>query len=566
MTLRHRIFFFGFLLLGFTTAPAETTPQPGMVVAAHPLAAQAGAEMLEAGGTAIDAAIAIQAVLTLVEPQSSGIGGGAFLLHYASASAQIQAYDGRETSPAAVAADHFMTQAGTPMDFLDAVPGGQAVGVPGALRMLELAHREQGALPWTALFQPAIRHAKQGFPATPRLAKMLRLDLPLDTFEPMAGYFFPDGEPISAGTYLTNTALAATLTQIAAQGADAFYEGSIADEIVATVQAHGGKLTRQDMADYQAIEREPVCRLVADHQICSMPLPSSGGITVLQILSLFEMAATDITEMTPLTRAHLILEASRLGFADRNEYLGDDDFVDVPVATLLSDAYLARRAEMLSPSHSLGIAKPGLSDADSAASSAKLINHSTSHFSVLDFQGNAVSMTSSIEMPFGSRLMVGGFLLNNQLTDFRFDPVAADGLPHPNRIQPGKRPLSSMSPVIALDADNQPRLIIGSPGGTRIIGYVAQRIADVLMHGNGLQAAIEAGNLINRNGKTEVEAGSQAEALIAGLEALGHEIEIRELTSGLHGIERLPNGLIRGAADLRREGTAVQISPRSHLK
>ncbi len=564
MTLRHSIFFFWLLLLGVNAAAAETTPQQGMVVAAHPLAAQAGAEMLEAGGTAIDAAIAIQAVLTLVEPQSSGIGGGAFLLHYAGDSAQIQAYDGRETSPAAVEPDHFMTQAGTPMDFLDAVPGGQAVGVPGALRMLELAHREHGALPWTVLFQPAIRHAEQGFPATPRLAEMLRLDLPLDTFEPMSAYFFPDGEPISAGTYLTNTALAETLTQIATQGADAFYEGSIAEEIVDIVQAHGGKLTRQDMAGYQAIEREPVCRLIADHHICSMPLPSSGGITVLQILSLLEMAATEITEMTPLTRAHLILEASRLGFADRNEYLGDGDFIDVPVTTLLSDAYLAQRAEMLSPSDSLGIAKPGLSDADSAASSAKLINHSTSHFSVLDAQGNAVSMTSSIEMPFGSRLMVGGFLLNNQLTDFRFNPTAADGQPHPNRIQPGKRPLSSMSPVIALDGDNQPRLIIGSPGGTRIIGYVAQRIADVLMYGNGVQAAIEAGNLINRNGKTEVEAGSQAETLIVGLEALGHEVEIRHLTSGLHGIERLPNGLIRGAADPRREGTVVQISPQSH--
>lgn len=564
MTLRHSIFFFFLLLIGVNAAPAAAASQPGMVTAAHPLATQAGAEILKSGGTAIDAAIAIQAVLTLVEPQSSGIGGGAFLLHYASDSAQIQAYDGRETSPAAVAPEHFMTQAGTPMNFLDAVPGGQAVGVPGALRMLELAHREHGALPWEALFQPAIRHAEQGFPATPRLAEMLRLDLPLDAFEPMASYFFPNGEPIRAGAHLTNPALAETLTQIATQGADAFYEGPIAKEIVDIVQAHGGKLTRQDMADYQAIERDPVCRLIAEHQVCSMPLPSSGGITVLQILSLLEMAATDSTEMTPLTHAHLLLEASRLGFADRNEYLGDGDFVDVPVATLLSDSYLAQRAAMLSSSGSLGTAKPGLTDTDSAASSAKLINHSTSHFSVLDPQGNAVSMTSSIEMPFGSRLMVRGFLLNNQLTDFRFDPAAADGRPHPNRIEPGKRPLSSMSPVIALDHNNQPRLIIGSPGGTRIIGYVAQRIADVLMHGNGIQAAIEAGNLINRNGKTEVEAGSKAEALIVGLEALGHDVEIRDLTSGLHGIERLPNGLIRGAADPRREGTVVQISPQSH--
>ncbi|MDR9455728.1 MAG: gamma-glutamyltransferase, partial [Spiribacter sp.] len=251
--------------------------------------------------------------------------------------------------------------------------------------------------------------------------------------------------------------------------------------------------------------------------------------------------------------------ASRLGFADRNEYLGDADFVEVPVETLLSDDYLAERAALISPTQSLGTASPGLSDPDSAMSSAKRINHSTSHFSVLDAKGNAVSMTSSIEMPFGSRLMVGGFMLNNQLTDFRFDPEAADGRPHPNRVQPGKRPLSSMSPVIALDTDDQPRLIIGSPGGTRIIGYVAQRVADVLMAGEELQTAIEAGSVINRNGVTELEADTPAEALRAGLEAMGHEIEVGPLTSGLHGVERLPDGVIHGGADPRREGTAVKV-------
>jgi len=525
-----------------------------MVVAAHPLATEAGVEMLEAGGTAVDAAIAVQAVLTLVEPQSSGIGGGAFMLHYDSASASVQAYDGRETAPAAIETDHFLTDAGTPMDFLDAVPGGQAVGVPGALRMLEMAHQAHGALPWQTLFQPAIRLAEGGFVVTPRLAEMLRIDLPLDAFEPMAGYFFPDREPVSAGEALTNPELAATFTQIADQGADAFYEGAIADSIVTAVQAHGGTLTREDMADYEAVERTPVCRPIADHAVCGMPLPSSGGMTVLQILRLLEIASTEVNDPSALTWAHRLLEASRLGFADRNEYLGDADFVDVPVETLLSEPYLTRRAELISPTQSMGTARPGLDDPDSAISHAKRINHSTSHLSVRDAQGNAVSMTTSIEMPFGSGLMVGGFVLNNQLTDFRFDPAAADGGPHPNRVQPGKRPLSSMSPVIALDADDKPRLIIGSPGGTRIIGYVAQRVADVLMRGEDVQAAIEAGNRVNRNGRTELEADTDAEALAAGLRALGHAVEVESMTSGLHAIERLADGAIRGAADPRREG------------
>ncbi|MEX0382807.1 gamma-glutamyltransferase [Spiribacter sp. 1M153] len=549
------------LLLVFATAGADDRSQSGMVVAAHPLATDAGVEMLEAGGTAIDAAIAVQAVLTLVEPQSSGIGGGAFMLYYDGTTTDVQAYDGRETAPAAIESDHFLTETGALMDFLDAVPGGQSVGVPGTLRMLELAHAKHGELPWGSLFQPAIRLAEAGFEVTPRLAGMLRIDLPLAAFEPMAGYFFPDGAPVSAGMTLTNPALAETLAAIADRGADVFYEGAIADAIVTTVQAHGGKLTRQDMADYRAVERPPVCRSVAGHSVCGMPLPSSGGMTVLQILRLLEIAGAENNDSTRLAWAHLLLEASRLGFADRNEYLGDTDFVEVPVDTLLSERYLTERAGLISPTQSMGKARPGLSDPDSAMSGAKPINHSTSHFSVLDATGNAVSMTSSVEMPFGSRLMVGGFVLNNQLTDFRFDPAAADGRPHPNRVQPGKRPLSSMSPMIALDRDDQPRLIIGSPGGTRIIGYVAQRVADVLMRGREIKAAIETGNLVNRNGATQVEAGTEAQALAPDLEALGHEVEVETMTSGLHGIERLPDGVIRGAADPRREGTVGRPGP-----
>lgn len=538
-------------------------PAHSMVSAAHPLATEAGVEILEAGGSAIDAAIAIQAVLTLVEPQSSGIGGGAFLLHYGSKEGRIQAFDGRETAPQAVQETHFLDTSGQPLKFLDAVPGGRSVGVPGVLRMLEMAHAEHGALPWHTLFEPAIRLANNGFTATPRLAEMLRLDLPLDAFEPMAGYFFPNGEPITAGTQIKNPALAKTLTQIATDGADAFYEGQIAQAIVETVQKNGGLLTLDDMAMYQAIERPAICREVAGSNVCSMPLPSSGGMSVLQILRLFEMASSVTPNPTPMLQAHLMLEASRLAFADRNEYLGDTDFVEVPVNTLLSENYLKQRANLISADKSLGIAKPGLNADQARASGSKLINHSTSHFSVVDSSNNAVSMTTSIEMPFGSRLMVGGFLLNNQLTDFRFDPLAANGQPHPNRVQPGKRPLSSMSPVIALDSEGLPELVIGSPGGTRIIGFVAQRVASILIHNQPIETAIQSGSFVNRNGKTELEADTTAAELAGALEELGHEITVQPLTSGLHGIQRLSDGTMRGAADPRREGSVGQIQRQS---
>ncbi|MRH77142.1 gamma-glutamyltransferase [Spiribacter sp. C176] len=548
-----------FLLILFIPA----LPAHSMVTAAHPLATEAGVEILEAGGSAIDAAIAIQAVLTLVEPQSSGIGGGAFLLHYGSKEGRIQAFDGRETAPQAVQETHFLDTTGQPLKFLDAVPGGRSVGVPGVLRMLEMAHAEHGALPWHTLFEPAIRLANNGFTATPRLAEMLRLDLPLDAFEPMAGYFFPNGEPITAGTQIKNPTLAKTLTQIATDGADAFYEGELARAIVETVQRNGGLLTLDDMATYQAIERPAICREVAGSNVCSMPLPSSGGMSVLQILRLFEMASSVTPNPTPMLQAHLMLEASRLAFADRNEYLGDTDFVEVPVNTLLSENYLKQRANLISADKSLGIARPGLNADQARASGSKLINHSTSHFSVIDSSNNAVSMTSSIEMPFGSRLMVGGFLLNNQLTDFRFDPLAANGQPHPNRVQPGKRPLSSMSPVIALNSEGLPELVIGSPGGTRIIGFVAQRVASILIHNQPIEAAIQTGSFVNRNGKTELEADTTAAELAGALEELGHEITVQPLTSGLHGIERLSDGTMRGAADPRREGSVGQIQRQS---
>lgn len=543
---------------------AHMLPAHSMVSAAHPLATDAGVEILEAGGSAIDAAIAVQAVLTLVEPQSSGIGGGAFLLHYNAQNKHLQAFDGRETAPEAVTETHFLDANDQPLAFLNAVPGGRSVGVPGVLRMLEMVHAEHGSLPWHRLFEPAIRLAENGFTATPRLAEMLRLDLPLDAFEPMAGYFFPDGQAITAGMQIKNPALAETLRQIATTGADAFYEGPIAQAIVETVQKNGGLLTLNDMANYRAVERTPVCGKIAQSNVCSMPLPSSGGMTVLQILHLFELASAANPGTDPTMHAHLLLEASRLAFADRNEYLGDSDFVDVPVETLLGDQYLEQRAALISAEQTLGTAAPGLSHHPLPGSSSKLINHSTTHFSIIDSSNNAISMTSSIEMPFGSRLMTGGFLLNNQLTDFRFNPVSASGLPHPNRIEPGKRPLSSMSPVIVLDSQRVPELVIGSPGGTRIIGYVAQRVAAITIQKQPINQAIRAGSFLNRNGKTELEEGTTAAALADALENLGHEITVQPLTSGLHGIERLSDGTIRGAADPRREGSVDQTQPQSH--
>ena len=539
-------------------AGSSGTASRHMVAAANPHAAEAGREMLRAGGTAVDAAIAAQMVLTLVEPQSSGLGGGAFLLHYDAGDSAVSAFDGRETAPAAATEALFLKDDGTPMGFWDAVVGGRSVGVPGVLRMLRLAHEAHGRLPWAFLMEPAIELAETGFAISPRLHSLVSRDRFLGSQEAARAYFFgPDGAPKPVGTILRNPALADSLRRIAWGGAEAFYEGEIAADIVAAVQGvagNPGQMSLEDLRGYRAVEREPLCRPYRAWQVCGVPPPTSGGVAVLQMLGVLE--AFELAPLAPngAEAAHLIAEAGRLAFADRGLFLADSDFVPVPVERLLDRGYLRERAGLIAPGTSMGKAAPGL-PAETAAMPRQDDPPSTSHLAVVDAAGNAVSMTSSIESAFGSRQMVRGFLLNNELTDFSFRPEA-DGRPVANRVQPGKRPRSSMSPLLVLDEDGKLLLAIGSPGGSRIIGYVLRATLGVLDWGLDPQSAVELPHVVNRNGATDLEFGSAIQGAAPGLLARGHQINYRDMTSGLHAIQVTPDGL-RGGADPRREGVAL---------
>lgn len=546
-------------------SPAKAvTAKSQMVSAANPLAARAGLEILRAGGSAMDAAIATQLVLGLVEPQSSGIGGGAFILHYAGKDGVIKAYDGRETAPAAAAADMFLKPDGEPMSFRNAVPGGLAVGVPGLIRVLELAHKAHGRLPWASLFRPAIALAEEGFAISPRLHTQLKRALTrrLGEFPAAAAYFLgTDGKAKPVGTILKNPAYARTLREIAARGSIAFYEGPIAESIVAAVRGthrNPGRMTLADLKSYQAKVREPVCSLYRIWVVCGMPPPTSGGVTVLQILGLLQNF--DLSAMKPnsVDAIHVIAEASRLAFADRNRYLADPDFVSIPVTRLVDPGYLSRRAKTISMKQSMGTAKPGDIPIQGAGRFAPDLSEggaSTSHFSVVDKDGNAISMTTTIESAFGSRVMASGFLLNNQLTDFSFREHR-NGRLVANRVEPGKRPRSSMSPTLVLDAGGKLVLAVGSPGGSRIIGYVTKTIIGVLDWKLDIQEAISLPNFTNRNGGTDLEANSGLTRLWSTLQARGHGVGAAPMNSGLHGI-RVYKDRLEGGADPRREGIAV---------
>ncbi len=539
------------------------TAKTHMVAAANPHASRAGLEVLRRGGSALDAAVAVQMVLNVVEPQSSGIGGGAFLLYYEAATRTVFAYDGRETAPAAAAEDLFFGPDGEPMKFFDAVVGGRAVGVPGVLRMLDLAHTRHGKLPWADLFAPAIALADNGFEVSPRLNQLITDNRFLDTFAAAREYFYrPDGTPRQVGDLLINGPLADTFRRIAEGGADAFYTGPIAAGITDAVQsvtANPGRLTMRDLAGYQAKAREPVCLGYRASRICGMPPPTSGGVTVLQILGM--LRAFDLGALEPNSTAaiHLIAEASRLAFADRGRFLADADFVDVPVRGLLESGYLRDRARLIDRETTQGgraaAGDPPFQKTQMQGAGTSLEQPSTTHFSIVDAAGNAVSMTSSVESAFGSRLMVRGFLLNNQLTDFSFRPER-DGVKVANRVQPGKRPRSSMSPTLVLADSGKLLMAIGSPGGSRIIGYVTQTIIAVLDWGLDIQAAINLPHAVNRNGATDIEEGTALAGLKRVLEARGHEVRERSMTSGLHGITVGPDGLT-GGADPRREGLVV---------
>jgi len=526
-------------LLFFSLACEAQSARHFMVAAAHPLAVDAGAAVLKGGGTAVDAAVAVQMVLGLVEPESSGIGGGAFLLHWSQSEKRLRSYDGRETAPAAARPDRFLGSDGSPMAFLDAAVGGRSVGVPGVLRMLEAAHRRHGKLAWRSLFAHAIAAAEQGFALSPRLHAQLERERFLRE-DPAARELFygKDGKPKAAGARIVNPEYAATLRVVAERGADAFYRGEIARDIVRAVRSHArpGDLAEEDLAAYRALERPPLCGPYRAWRVCSMGPPSSGGIAVLQILGLLERVAFARAARHSEAAVHLFTEAGRLAYADRARYAGDPDFVQVPVARLLDGKYLDKRARLIGE-RSMRQALPGDFEAG------------TSHLSIVDAAGDAVAMTTTIESSFGSRILVRGFLLNNQLTDFDFKPGSA------NEVAPRKRPRSSMAPTIVFEGGERVRLVLGSPGGPNIINYVARTLVATLDWGFDVQSAIALPNFGSRNGPTLLESGTVYEVLRAGLESRDHVVQSAPLPSGLHAIERVPGGW-RGGADPRRAGAA----------
>ena len=586
------------------TAPAQPegssgySPKPGWattkfaVAAANPLATDAGLQVLRAGGSAIDAAVAVQMVLTLVEPQSSGIGGGAFMLH--STGGKVEAFDGRETAPAGVDEKLFIGADGKPMAFYDGVVGGRSVGVPGTVKMLEVAHQQYGRLPWAQLFVPAITLAESGFKVSPRLATLLKSEVHLKKDPTAAAFYYkPDGTALEAGELLKNPALADVLRQIAAKGASAMHEGAIAQAMVTKVQGHPsnpGKLAMSDLASYQVKKREPICSDYAAahsaYKICGMPPPSSGAIAVGQILGI--LANTNAATMPPATGMggvpgttaqtpsadwlHLYTEASRLAFADRAQYLGDPDFVTAPGGnwmSLLAPDYLAERTKLIAQQpggQSMKTAEPGVPGPVKTAYAPMpdQPEYGTSHISIIDGYGNAIAMTTTIEDAFGARQLTdggtgkaGGFLLNNELTDFSFAPSDAEGRSIANRVQPGKRPRSSMAPTLVFDkTTGQVVMSGGSPGGALIIHYTAKVLYGTLNWGLNAQQAIDLPNFGSLNGPSLLEEKRFAPATVEALRARGAEVREMNMTSGLQAIQRTDKGFF-GGADPRREGVVL---------
>jgi len=534
--------------------------QSFMVVSANALATDAAYAMLNKGGSAVDASIAAQLVLGLVEPQSSGIGGGAFLISWNAEKKALVHYDGRETAPMNVDENHFMTAEGKPMSFFRAIVGGYAVGVPGVVKMLELAHEREGKLPWKALFEPAIKIAREGFAVSPRLHKLLRHIPKVAERKAITEYFFTkDGQPLPIGHQLKNLDYADTLERIANGGSDAFYKGEIAQAIVNTVRDDPkvpGKLSMSDMASYKALQRKPVCGPFKQYTACGAALPSSGGLSVLNILGMLEAKGYEHWPADSGQFVHLFADANKLAFADRNRYMADPDFVSVPTAALLNPAYWKQRADLIQNTKTVAKFPAGSPVSSALVSSESPAFPSTSHLSVIDANGNAVSMTTSIESGFGSRLFVKGFLLNNQLTDFSFTPIDEERNIIANRIQAGKRPRSSMSPFIVFDDKANVKMLIGSPGGSQIISYVARVIANVLGQNDSLEVAIARPHIVAKNnGSLVLETGGFSPEIHTQLSQWGHVVKERDLNSGLHAIF-VEDGIMTGVADPRREGSA----------
>ncbi len=557
------------------------TPKPGWettefaVAAANPLATDAGYQIVKAGGSAVDAAIAVQMVLTLVEPQSSGIGGGAFLLHWNGT--DIHAYNGRETAPSGADENLFLDEDGEPLSFSDAVHSGLSVGVPGTIAMLKSAHDQHGVLPWADLFKSAITLAEEGFSLSPRLQNQLVQDdrLPDDEIA-RALYYDEDGEAHPVGYNLRNPALAEILRNVANEGISAFYSGAVAESIVERIQNHSrpGPMTVKDIEAYPAqnFETQAICTPWKEYEICGFPPPSSGHIAIMQMLGVMEhleRPAEALQDTVPSADwLHQYLEAAKLAFADRNRYIADPAFVDPPGESwesLLDDGYLEERAALIGET-SMGEADPGEPALVKARHGIQPLqpDKGTSHISINDRDGNAVSMTTTIEQGFGSRIMSdggtglpGGFHLNNELTDFSRTPVDEDGRVIANRVEPEKRPRSSMSPTLVFGKDNGNLIAsLGSPGGAAIIHYTAKAIVGMLDWELNAQEAIDLPNFANYNGPSVLEYGRFPDEILDALKARGHEITLQDLTSGLQAIQRTADGYF-GGADPRREGVVM---------
>ena len=530
-----------------------------MVVTANPYASDAGANILSRGGTAADAMVAVQTVLGLVEPQSSGMGGGGFLVWYDATSGELTTLDGRETAPFAATERLFQDDTGKPIKFWDAIIGGRSVGVPGMPALIEVAHSKWGKLPWKDLFKRAASLADRGFVVSHRLSGLLateqqRMSSSIDALS----YFFPKGKPLSQGTLLINREYGNLMRRLAEYGSDIFYSGPTASSIVATIRVgneNPGLITLADLENYTIKERPAICTKFRSYEVCGMGPPSSGAIGVGQILGMIN--AYPVGKMRDPQTLRLIGDATRLAFADRGRYLADADFVYVPSTELVDEQYLRSRASLLNRNIAIpkvAAGEPSASLSQRHAPNVSIERQSTTHVSIVDAYGNVLSLTSSIENAFGSRLMTDGFLLNNQLTDFSFKS-SSNGVPVANRVEGGKRPRSSMAPTIVLQ-DGKPVLVIGSPGGSRIIPYVANTIIAILDWGLDVQEAVSQPHAVNRFGTYEIEKATRLIETKNSLKELGYDVSERSLNSGLNVI-MMNNGSLFGGSDPRREGIAI---------
>ncbi len=536
----------------------EIIAQDFMVVSGHYLASQAGYKILKKGGNAIDAVIAAQMVLNIVEPNASGIGGGGFLLYFDKKRNKTTFFNGRETAPINIDHKLFINKAGQPINFKNAIKGGKSVGVPGLLKMLFLAHQQYGKLPWFELFQDAIDVASLGFSLTPRIEYLANNTPHIKEFKNTRKMFVGKKSAEDEEIMIFNHKLANVFREIAENGIDDFYNGKIAQNIVQAVQKtkiNPSNLTLSDLSSYKASTREPICSKYRKYKVCSAQLPSSGGITLLQILGILENFDLSQIEPNSAESTHIIAEATRIAFTDRNKYLADERFVAVPSLKLLNKKYLKTRSFLINVDATLLKVAPGEFSNGTSYYQKKNEPDSTTHISVIDKDGNAVSFTSSIEHSFGSGLMVDGFLLNNQLTDFSF-VSHIDGLPVANRIEGGKMPRSSMTPTLVFNERNKLVLILGSPGGARIIPYVAKTIISVLDWNIPINEAVNFPNFSKISNVLELEEGTYFEDFKEKLENIGHNVNIRNLTSGINAIHITKKGIFSGT-DSRRDGIAL---------